>query len=113
MDWILNLIPVGSLTAIGAAVVAGLGLLLGLFRMAKKAGRDEVIAKEAKAHEKNVQDILVAADARPTGSVLDDPNNRDNREATGVQNFMDTGDVQRQKGQSGNRKRKSGAKRKA
>lgn len=113
MDWLLNLIPGGGLTAIGAALVTALGLLLGLFKMAKKSGRDEQLVKEAKAREENIKDIIDAADARPTDSVHDDPHNRDNREAVGVQNLMDAGGVQRQKRQPGNRGGKSKAKRKA
>lgn len=113
MDWILNLIPGGSLTLIIGAIMAVLGALGIVSRKATIAERNRNKAKEAEAREKNIRDMADAAVAKPTGSVHDDPNNRDNRTQAPMSNFMDTGGVQRQKRQPGNRKRKSGTKRKA
>lgn len=78
MDWLLNLIPGGSLTAI-LGVVAAVGL--GLWRLlagAKKAGINQQKAKEAEQRERNLDAIKRAADARPIGGVQSDHRNRDN-----------------------------------
>lgn len=81
MDWLLSLIPGGGFSLIGiiGALAAG---LLALWRMqsnAKKAGRDEQIAKEAKYRDETLDRIKRAADAKPTTDILHDPNNRDTR----------------------------------
>lgn len=79
MDAILNLLPGGGLTALlagaGVLVVFVSSLLLG----ARKAGQDSEKAKEARRRDENLDKIKRAADASPSGSVLDDPHNRDNR----------------------------------
>lgn len=77
MDWILNLIPGGSLTAILGGVVVVAGIIWRVLAGAKQSGVDKQKAKEAEAREKNLDAIKRAADAKPTGSVLDDPNNLD------------------------------------
>lgn len=77
MDALLNLIPGGSLTAIIAAVIGVLGFIGTLLYKTKQAGINQQKAKEAKARAENLDRIKRAADARPGGSVLDDPNNRD------------------------------------
>ena len=77
MDWILNLIPGGSLTAILGGVVVVAGIIWRVLAGAKQSGVDKQKAKEAEAREKNLDAIKRAADAKPTGSVFDDPNNLD------------------------------------
>ena len=77
MDWILNLIPGGGLTAILAGIVAVIGFLGTLLYGAKKAGVNQQKAKEAEARERNLDAIKRAAAAQPAGSTADDPNNRD------------------------------------
>lgn len=79
MDWLLNLIPGGSLTAILGGIVAVLGFLGTLLYGAKKAGVNQQKAKEADAYEKHLRDIQNAANARPGGLPDNDPNNRDSR----------------------------------
>lgn len=46
---------------------------------AKKRGREEKELEYAKDRAEQLNRIRRANDARPTGSVHDDPNNRDNR----------------------------------
>ena len=64
-------------------IVAGVTLILGaigtMLGYARKAGKDAQKVKEADAYEKHLQDIQNAAAARPSGSVSNDPNNRDNQ----------------------------------
>jgi hypothetical protein len=79
MDWILNLIPGGGLTAIMAAVVAAILGAWGLFSKIERSGVNKEKAKEAEARDKNLDKIKRAGDAKPVGGVSDDPNNRDNR----------------------------------
>ena len=79
IDALLSLIPCGGLTAV---LVAAGGALLALWRIiagVKQSGVDKQKAKEAEARAQNLDRIKRAADARPTGSVSDDPYNRDNR----------------------------------
>ena len=57
-------------------LITALGTMLGY---ARKAGKDAQKAKEADAYAKHLQEIQDAANARPVGSVSDDPNNRDNQ----------------------------------
>jgi len=78
MDWILNLIPGGGLTAILAGIVAVIGFLGTLLYGAKKAGINQQKAKDAEARERNLDAIKRAADAKPIGGVQSDPRNRDN-----------------------------------
>lgn len=78
MDWILNLIPGGSLTAIIAAVFAGIAAIGTLLYKTKQAGVNQQKAKEAQARERNLEAIKRAAGARPVGGVQSDPRNRDN-----------------------------------
>ncbi len=79
MDAILKLIPGGSLTALIASVLGVLAFVSGLLYKTKQAGINQQKAKEAEARAKNLDRIKHAADAQPNGSVLDDPNNRDQR----------------------------------
>lgn len=78
MDWILSLIPGGSLTAILASLFAVIGFLGTLVYGAKKAGVNQQKAKEAEQRERNLDAIKRAADAKPIGGVQSDPRNRDN-----------------------------------
>jgi hypothetical protein len=83
-NWLMNLIPGGWLTVIAGSAIALLGVLWRMLAGAKKAGRDEQLAKEAKARAKNLEDVRRAQDAAarvspdPAGE-LSDPNNRDLR----------------------------------
>ena len=79
MDWLLNLIPGGGLTAIIGGVLAVIAAGWAAARGLTKAGENKQKAKEAKARAENLDRIQRAADARPVGSVSDDPNNRDKR----------------------------------
>lgn len=79
MDWLLNLIPGGSLTVIIGGILAVIAAGWRLLAGAKKAGVNEQKAKEAKARAENLDRIKRAADVRPAGGVSDDPYNRDNR----------------------------------
>ena len=78
MDFILSLIPGGSLTAILAAVLAAVAGIWRAWAAGKKAGQNEERAKHAQAREESLNRIKRAARARPAGSVQDDPYNRDN-----------------------------------
>lgn len=66
-----------TILAIGAAIIGGLGYGFQQRLAGAKAERTKQKAKEADAYEKHLQEISDAANARPTGSVLNDPNNRD------------------------------------
>lgn len=79
MDFILSLIPGGGLTAVVAAVLAALAGVWRVYASGKAAGRSEQKAKEADSYAKHIRDVTRAADARPRGSVSDDPHNRDRR----------------------------------
>lgn len=78
MDWLLNLIPGGGLTAVIGAVLAGIAALGTLLWKSKKAGRDEQKVDEYERHLQELEHVKRAARARPVGGVLDDPDNRDN-----------------------------------
>lgn len=62
---------------IGAVVAAVFGASAVIFRKGSTSGRDAEIAREAKAREQDIELVKRAAGARPSGRVLDDPNNRD------------------------------------
>lgn len=83
MSW-LSFVPGGPLGVLVAAVFAVLGVLGYVARRATVAERNRNLAKEAVVREKRLRDIADAAAAKPVGSVLDDPNNRDNRKKSGV-----------------------------
>lgn len=81
MTWLLSLFT-GS-NSIIAALVAAAALALGSYVKGRLAGakaeRNANRAKEADAYERHLKEIADAADARPVGSVSDDPRNRDRR----------------------------------
>lgn len=83
MDWLLNLIPGGGITAAIAGIVVALGTLFGLFKAVQKTGVDKQKAKEAEARAENLEDVRRAQRAgdavRADDSLHDDPNNRDVR----------------------------------
>jgi hypothetical protein len=60
------------------ALIGGGGYVWNAKRKARNEGIAEQQAKEAAANAKDIDIIQRAADARPVGGVLDDPNNRDN-----------------------------------
>jgi hypothetical protein len=64
---------------ISGAVVAGIAALGTLFYKADKGGYNRKKAEDLDAYEKYIEDLNRAANARPTGSLSNDPNNRDNR----------------------------------
>jgi len=86
VTWLLSLFT-GSNTII-AALVGAVALAIGSYVKGRLAGakaeRNANRAKEADAYEQHIKEIADAANARPSGSVSDDPNNRDNRKATGM-----------------------------
>lgn len=79
LDMLLNLIPGGGLTALIGGVVAVLAALGFVAKKAHDAGVNKEKVKEAEARARNLEKLKSAARARPTGSLHDDPNNRDNR----------------------------------
>ena len=79
MDWLFNLIPGGGLSVLLGAVAAAITALLVLLKKSETAGVNKQKAKEAEARAKNLERLKDAQRARPSGSVLDDPNNRDKR----------------------------------
>jgi len=78
MDWLLNLIPGGGLTVIAAAVAAAALAAWRIVAKAEQAGVNKQKAKEAEARDRNLEKLKRADRAQPSGSVLDDPDNRDN-----------------------------------
>lgn len=64
MDALFSLIPGGSLTAIGAAILAALLAVWRVFAAGKRAGRAETRAKEADSYEKHLEDLARGHDAR-------------------------------------------------
>lgn len=78
MDWLVNLLPGGGLTVAAAAVVAAVAALFRAYIAGRDAERSKQKLKEAGNREKELERIRDAALARPSGSVSDDPNNRDN-----------------------------------
>lgn len=67
----------GKAGLIGLGVTALLAILGTMFGYARKAGMDAQKVKEQDAYNRHLQDIQAAANARPSGSVSDDPNNLD------------------------------------
>ena len=78
MSWLLDLIPGGGITAAIVGLVAALGTLFGLFKTVQKTGYEKRKAEEAEERAENIDRIADAAGAKPSGSVSDDPHNRDN-----------------------------------
>ncbi len=78
MDWLLNLIPGGGITAAITGIVAALGALFALFKTVQRTGYDKRKAEEAEADAKVNKKLVDAVGAKPARSVSDDPNNRDN-----------------------------------
>ena len=62
---ILGIDPV----AIGAALLALIAMIGGIFFRGVKAGKDSQLAKEGKAHEKTIDDIARANSARGSANV--------------------------------------------
>jgi len=75
---ILTFLSTGKMALIVAGAVAGLGIIWRVLAGVKQSGIDKQKAKEAEQRDRNLEAIKRAADARPSGSVLNDPNNRDN-----------------------------------
>lgn len=61
------------------AVLGAGGYVWSAKRKAKAEGVAEQKAKEAEARAQEIERIKVAAGARPSGGVSNDPNNRDNQ----------------------------------
>jgi hypothetical protein len=61
-----------------AAIVGGGSYVWNAKRKARAEGVALQQAKEAEARAQDIENIRIASGARPSGSVLDDPNNRDN-----------------------------------
>lgn len=97
LNTLLNLIPGGGLTVMVGALMAVLAAFGIVARKATVAERNRNLAQEAAAREKHLREMADAAAAKPTGSVSDDPNNRDNREKDTVHNLVDRGGIQRPK----------------
>ncbi|TJW49575.1 MAG: hypothetical protein E5X65_32810 [Mesorhizobium sp.] len=68
-----------TLIAIMASVVGAITWGFHQRLAGAKAERNKIKAKELDAYAKHLQEIQDAANARPTGGVLDDLRNRDNR----------------------------------
>ena len=66
-----------KIIGIMALVLAALGWGFQQRLAGAKAERNKQKAKEADAYESHLKDIADAANARPSGSLSDDPNNRD------------------------------------
>lgn len=66
-----------KIIGIMALVLAALGLAFQQRLAGAKAERNKQKAKEADSYAKHLQDIADAAVAKPSGSVSDDPYNRD------------------------------------
>lgn len=64
LDALLSLIPGGSLTAIGGAVVAALVAVWRIYAAGKKSGQNEAKAKEADHYARYLDEIAGAHDAR-------------------------------------------------
>jgi len=66
---------------VGAAVVvaAFVATYLRGRSSGKATAETQQKAKEADAYEQHLKELAAAANARPSGSVSDDPNNRDRR----------------------------------
>lgn len=59
----------GKTGAIGAGIVAVLGILAVMFRTAFKAGKDSQLAKEGKANADTIKDIADANAARGNANI--------------------------------------------
>lgn len=66
-----------TILAIGAGIIAAIGAWAHGRVSGAKAQANSDKAKEADAYAKHIQDISDAANARPSGSLQSDPNNRD------------------------------------
>lgn len=64
MDALLSLIPGGSLTAILAVVAAALAAFWRTYVAGRRSGENEAKAKEARSHERELEDVGRAHDAR-------------------------------------------------
>lgn len=62
-----------------AIVIAAAVAVAGAYLKGGQARENKLKAKEAEAREKVIDRLAAGAAAKPTGSVHDDPNNRDNR----------------------------------
>jgi hypothetical protein len=63
-------------------IVAGAAALVALataYTRGRSDGKNNQLAKEAEVRAKTNKKLVDAVGAKPTRSVLDDPNNRDNR----------------------------------
>lgn len=79
MDALLNLLPGGTLTVAIGAVIAAIAAVWKAYSAGRSAADAKQRLKEAEANAKEKDRIIRAATARPSGSVSDDPHNRDNR----------------------------------
>lgn len=59
----------GKAGAIGAGIIAILGVLAVMFRTAFKAGKDSQLAKEGKANAQTIKDIADANSARGNANI--------------------------------------------
>ncbi|MHA6684513.1 ABC transporter permease [Mesorhizobium sp. A556] len=66
-----------TIIAIFAAIIGALGYGFQQRLAGAKAERNKLAAKERDSYAKHLQDIADAANARPSGKLSDDPNNRD------------------------------------
>jgi hypothetical protein len=66
-----------TLVAIGGAVIAAMAAWMHGRVSGARAQANSDKAKEADSYARHIQEISDAAHARPSGSVLNDPNNRD------------------------------------
>lgn len=71
----------GKTGLILSGVLACLTILGTMIGFARKAGKDAQKVEEAKARERDLENIKRADNAVATGSVSDDPNNRDNQKS--------------------------------
>lgn len=69
----------GIFYLLGAAVVAAFVAYMKGRLTGARLERNHQRAKDADAYEQHLKEIADAANARPTGSLSDDPRNRDNR----------------------------------
>ena len=79
LSWLINLLPGGWLSVIGAATVATITAIATIYRKGVKRGEDNIKLEGAKARDKELDAIKRASDAsRVPTNVRTDPNNRDN-----------------------------------
>lgn len=79
LEFILNLIPGGGVTALVGVIFATLAAVFGIHRAGRKVEEANQKVKEAKARAENFERIRMAGAAKPTGDILSDPRNRDIR----------------------------------